>query len=104
MAGMPMSQLSIRSQIASAIHIIVQVQRYSDGTRRVSSITEMTGLEGDVVQMQEIYRFRVTGMTPDSKVVGEFRATGVRPRFLEGLSGFNLNMPKDAFEPGHKLG
>ena len=81
MAGMPMTQESIRAQIASAIDIIVQTQRLSDGGRRVISISELTGMEGNVIQMQEIYHFVRRDVRADGTIIGDFRATGVRPRF-----------------------
>ncbi len=103
MAGMPMTLSSIRNQIASAIRLIVQVQRLADGSRRVTSISELTGTEGDVVQIQEIYRFRKTHIDSDNKVIGEFRATGIRPRFLEELAEIGVTMSGDSFEPNRAL-
>ena len=85
MAGMPMTVASIRGQIAAAIRIIVQLSRLSDGNRRIMSIAEITGLEGDIIQMQEIFKFVRTGTASDGAVVGHFQATGVRPRFLADL-------------------
>ena len=79
MAGMPMSQESVRAQIASAITLFVQVQRMHDGTRRVVSISEVTGMESDVVQLQEIMRYKRMGVDKDNKIVGEFQATGFLP-------------------------
>ncbi len=99
MAGMPMSQVSIRNQIVSAIDIIVQTQRLSDGGRRVMNITEITGMEGDVVQMQDIYTFQRKDVAPDGKIIGEFRASGVRPRFADEAATMGLNFPEDAFNP-----
>ena len=99
MAGMPMTHESIRAQIASAIDIIVQTQRLSDGGRRVTSISELTGMEGNVVQLQEIYNFVRREVTADGKVVGEFRATGVRPRFAPEAATLGHHFAKDAFNP-----
>ncbi len=99
MAGMPMSQESIRGQIASALDIIVQTQRLSDGGRRIISIAEITGMEGQVIQMQEIYRFVRTGTAEGGAVVGEFRATGVRPRFASEAEAQGLAFAADAFNP-----
>jgi pilus assembly protein CpaF len=99
MAGMPMSQSSIRQQIASAIDLIVQTQRLSDGSRRVIAITELTGMEGDVVQMQDIFTFEKTGLTDDFKIIGNYRATGIRPRLLEPLIPLGLTMDREAFDP-----
>src|SRR4030095_343706 len=86
MAGMPMTIASIRGQIAAAIRVIVQLQRLSDGKRRVTSIAEITGLEGDIIQMQEIFKYVRTGTGADGAVQGNFQATGVRPRFLADLA------------------
>jgi pilus assembly protein CpaF len=99
MAGMPMTHDSIRAQIASAIDIIVQTQRLSDGGRRVTSISELTGMEGNVVQLQEIYNFVRREVTADGKVVGDFRATGVRPRFAPEAATLGHHFAKDAFNP-----
>lgn len=103
MAGMPMSQLSIRAQIASAITLIIQVQRLSDGSRKVVSISEMTGMEGEVVQMQEIMKFKKTGVEEDGRIRGEFRATGLRPRFLEEFAEVGIIVPTALFDPGRPL-
>ncbi|MEP9395926.1 CpaF family protein [Mesorhizobium sp. KR2-14] len=99
MAGMPMSSESIRAQIASAIDIIVQTQRLSDGGRRVISISEITGMEGNVIQLQEIYHFIRRDVAEDGKIVGEFRATGVRPRFAQEAATLGHHFAKDAFNP-----
>jgi pilus assembly protein CpaF len=99
MAGFPMTQQSIRAQIASAIRIIVQLQRFSDGTRRVSQIAEITGMEGDVIQMQTLFEFVRTGTDPDGTVRGEMRATGLRPKFLDVLRVHGIDIPIDHFDP-----
>jgi pilus assembly protein CpaF len=101
MAGLSMSETSIRGQIASAITIIVQLQRFSDGRRRVVSISELTGLERDVIQLQEIFKFVRTGTTTDNQVRGDFRATGLRPTFMEELQVRGFAFTHDFFEPGH---
>ena len=103
MTGMPMTVSSIRSQIASAIDIIVQLTRLSDGRRKVTSVAEVTGMEGDVIQMQEIFRFVRTGMEGDGKIVGHFEATGLRPRFLDDLLAMGIEFPGKYFEPGRPL-
>src|SRR5471032_1432128 len=82
MAGLPMTIASIRGQIAGAIQLIVQLSRQSDGKRKVTSIAEITGLEGDIIQMQEIFKYIRTGTKADGTVEGHFQATGVGPRFL----------------------
>ncbi|RUM96355.1 CpaF family protein [Pseudaminobacter arsenicus] len=99
MAGMPMSQESIRAQIAAAIDIIVQTQRLSDGGRRVISISEITGMEGSVIQLQEIYQFVRRDVSPEGKIIGDFRATGVRPRFAAEAATLGFQFSKDAFNP-----
>ncbi|HXF89162.1 MAG TPA: CpaF family protein [Xanthobacteraceae bacterium] len=103
MAGLPMTVASIRGQIAAAIRLIVQLQRLSDGKRRVTSITEITGLEGDVVQMQEIFRFVRTATLEDGTIEGHFQATGVRPRFLNDLATRGIKIPANYFDPGKPL-
>jgi pilus assembly protein CpaF len=99
MAGMPMTAESIRGQIASAIDIIIQTQRLSDGQRRVVSISEITGMEGAVIQLQEIYHFVRRDIAADGTVIGDFRATGVRPRFAGDAATYGLHFSKDAFNP-----
>ncbi len=100
MAGLSMSESSIRAQIASAITIIVQLQRFSDGRRRLVSVSEITGLERDVLQLQEIFKFVRTGTSTDGQVRGDFRATGLRPRFMEDLQVRGFAFPSDFFDPG----
>jgi pilus assembly protein CpaF len=103
MAGLPMTIASIRGQIASAIRLIVQLSRLSDGKRKVTSIAEITGLEGDIIQMQEIFKFVRTGMAPDNSVIGHFQATGVRPRFLNDLLAMGIKIPGSYFDPSQPL-
>jgi len=99
MAGLGMSEDSIRAQIASAITIIVQLQRMSDGRRRLTSLTEVTGMEQNVIQMQEIFRFVRTGVGDEGQVKGEFRATGIRPLFLADLQTKGINFASHYFDP-----
>jgi pilus assembly protein CpaF len=103
MAGLPMTVASIRGQIASAIRLIVQLQRLADGKRRVISIAEITGLEGDIIQMQEIFKFVRTGTAPDNSVLGHYQATGVRPRFLAELATMGIKIPGAYFDPSQAL-
>jgi pilus assembly protein CpaF len=103
MAGMPMTIASIRGQIASAIRLIVQLSRLSDGKRKVTSIAEITGLEGDIIQMQEIFKYVRTGTGPDGTVIGHFQATGVRPRFLNDLAAMGIKIPSNYFDPSQPL-
>ncbi|MFM9848714.1 MAG: CpaF family protein [Hyphomicrobiaceae bacterium] len=100
MAGFAMTEGSIRTHITSAIRIIVQLQRFPDGRRRVVSVSEVTGIEGAVVQMQELFRFVRTGTGRDGAIEGEFRATGLRPAFLETLAANGVQIPERAFHPG----
>jgi pilus assembly protein CpaF len=103
MAGLPMTVSSIRGQIAGAIQLIVQLQRQSDGKRKVTSIAEITGLEGDIIQMQEIYKFVRTGTGADGAVLGHFAATGIRPRFLGELANQGIKLPGTYFDPAQAL-
>jgi pilus assembly protein CpaF len=103
MAGLPMTVSSIRGQIANAIRLIVQLQRFSDGKRRVTSIAEITGQEGDIIQMQEIYKYVRSGTADDGAVQGHFQATGVRPRFLVDLISKGINIPGNYFDPSQPL-
>jgi pilus assembly protein CpaF len=103
MAGLPMTIASVRGQIASAVRLIVQLSRLSDGKRKVTSIAEITGLEGDIVQMQEIFKFVRTGTGPDNSVIGHFQATGVRPRFLNDLVTMGIKIPGNYFDPSQPL-
>jgi pilus assembly protein CpaF len=103
MAGLPMTIASIRGQIAAAVRLIVQLQRMPDGKRRVMSIAEITGMEGDIIQLQEIYKYVRTGTTADGIVQGHFAATGVRPRFLTDLVARGIKIPGSTFDPGKPL-
>ncbi|MCQ3943692.1 MAG: CpaF family protein, partial [Alphaproteobacteria bacterium] len=103
MAGLPMTVTSIRGQISAAIRMIVQLQRLSDGKRRVTSIAEITGMEGDIVQMQEIFKFVRTSTSEDGTVHGHFQATGVRPRFLSDLVARGIKIPGSYFDPSQPL-
>jgi pilus assembly protein CpaF len=99
MAGLSMSELSIRAQIAYAVKVIIQLQRFSDGRRRIVSIAEITGMEREVIQMQEIFRFVRTGTSNDGQVKGEYVATGLRPAFLEDLQVKGFSFPVGFFDP-----
>jgi pilus assembly protein CpaF len=99
MAGVNLTARAIRQQICSAITVVLQASRLTDGTRKVVSMQEITGMEGDVISMQEIFRFEQTGVDADGKVLGHFCATGVRPRFTERLKMFGAPVPEDTFDP-----
>jgi len=99
MAGVNLTPRASRQQICSAITVILQASRLADGTRKVVSIQEVTGMEGDIISMQEIFRFEQTGIDAEGKVLGHFCATGVRPRFAERLKTFGAAVPEDTFDP-----
>ncbi|WP_293572682.1 CpaF family protein [Phaeobacter sp.] len=99
MAGIEMPIKAVRSQISSAVNIIVQASRLQDGSRRMTSITEITGMEGDVISMQEIFRFQRVGLTPDNKIIGNFTATGVRSHFSERFRLWGYDLPPSIYEP-----
>lgn len=88
-----------RAQISSAITVVIQLSRLSDGRRKIVSVQEVTGMEGNIVTMQEIYAFRQTGVAPDGTVLGHFCATGIRPKVLERLSTHGESLPEDMFDP-----
>jgi pilus assembly protein CpaF len=98
MGAANLPERAIRQQIASAIQVVVQATRLSDGTRKVTSISEITGMEGDVITMQEIFLFEKLGVTQDGQVVGRFRATGVRPKACERLKASGIHLPPQMFE------
>ncbi|GAA6181315.1 MULTISPECIES: CpaF family protein [unclassified Shimia] len=99
MAGIEMPLKAVRSQISSAVNLIVQASRLQDGSRRMTSITEITGMEGDVISMQEIFRFQRTGLTPENKIIGHFTATGVRSHFSERFRLWGYDLPPEIYEP-----
>ena len=98
MTGMRLSDRAMRQQIAAAINLVVQVARLSDGTRRLTAISEITGMEGETITMQEIFQFERTGVDSQGKVIGRFRPTGIRPRFAERLKTSGLQLPRVFFE------
>jgi pilus assembly protein CpaF len=98
MANVNLPDKAMRQQIASAIQIVIQQARMSDGTRKVTSVSEITGMEGDIITMQEIYRFEKLGLGPEGKVIGRFSATGVRPKVCERLRASGIQLPPDMFD------
>lgn len=98
MTGMRLSDRAMRQQIASALNLVVQAARLSDGSRRVTSISEVTGMEGETITMQEIFMFERTGVDQQGQVIGRFRPTGIRPRFAERLKACGLQLPRVFFE------
>lgn len=97
MAGLRLSDKAMRQQITSAINLVIQVSRLSDGSRKVVSVSEVTGMEGEIISMQEIYTFQRTGLSEDGRVLGRFRATGIRPRFSERLTLHGYHLPPELF-------
>jgi len=98
LANANMQLTSIRQQIASAVHILVQAARLSDGSRRVINITEVTGMEGEIVTLQDLFVFEKRGLNPDGQVVGRFAATGIRPKFYEKLLSAGIRLRSDIFD------
>jgi pilus assembly protein CpaF len=99
MAGLDLPMRAIREQITSAIHIVIQLSRLADGTRKITQVSEIAGMEGEVVTMQELFRFNQRGVDSDGRVVGEFRPTGIRPRFAEKFEIAGIRLPPDMFMP-----
>jgi pilus assembly protein CpaF len=98
MANLNIPERAIRQQISSAINLIVQVSRMADGTRKVTGISEITGMEGDVITMQEIFVFERSGIGPNGKVLGRFKATGIRPKCSDRIAAAGMVLPMDMFE------
>jgi pilus assembly protein CpaF len=98
MASLNIPERAVRQQTASAINLVIQVTRLSDGTRKVTGITEVTGMEGEMVSMQDIFLFERTSLRRDGKVCGHFRATGIRPKCCDRLASLGIQLPVDMFE------
>jgi pilus assembly protein CpaF len=98
MAGLDLPERAIREQISSAIHVVIQLARFSDGSRKVVNISEITGMEGNTIVMQDIFIYKRKGTGPDGRITGEFVPTGVRPRFMEKFSVSGINVPTHMFE------
>lgn len=98
MANLNLPEKAIRKQIASAVTLVLQVSRFSDGTRRLTHITEITGMEDDVVSMQDVFVFDKHGVSPEGRTVGTFTATGIRPKFAEKLKASGIDLPANMFE------
>lgn len=99
MAGIEMPIRALRAQISSAVNLIVQASRLQDGSRRMVSITEITGMEGDIISMQEVFRYQRTGLLPDGKIKGHFTATGVRSHYSERFKQWGYDIPASIYEP-----
>lgn len=98
MAGYDLPQKAIREQISSAVHVIIQASRLNDGSRRVMNITEVVGMEGDVVLLQDIFHFVQYGVDENKKIIGEFKPTGIRPKFLDLLKAEGIHIDESLFE------
>jgi len=103
MSGIDIAPRSARNQIASALNVVVQVARLPDGKRRVISLSELTGMEGEVITMQDIFRYKLTGRADDGSVLGHFEATGIRPKFMTELHDRGINLPAELFRPDQKF-
>jgi pilus assembly protein CpaF len=99
MTGVDIPIKNLRHYIASALDVVVQTARLMDGSRKLISLQEISGIEEDIVTLQEIFRFEQTGLHEDGKIKGRFRATGIRPRFVERLKVFDISIPTDMFDP-----
>jgi len=98
MANLNVPEKAVRQQIASAIDLVIQITRLADGTRKVTGIAEITGMEGEVISMQDLFLFERTGITPEGRVTGRFRATGIRPKVTEKLESGGVKLPPTMFE------
>ena len=99
MGGLTLPPKAMRQQISSAITVVIQISRMPDGKRKVVSIQELTGMEGDIITMQEIFTYEKTGVAPDGTVLGHFRATGIRPKFVQRLKVSGIDVPDELFDP-----
>jgi len=97
MAGLDLPVRAIREQMASAIHVVLQIARFPDGTRKITHVSEVSGMEGQIVTMQDVFRFEQTGIDPEGRVLGELHTTGIRPRFTEKFEVAGIRVPMDLF-------
>src|SRR4030095_14926056 len=103
MANLNIPDKAVRQQVASAVNLVIQVTRLTDGTRRVTSIAEITGMEQEVIAMQEIFVFHQSGINAEGQVVGRFRATGVRPKCADRIAASGRPLPMDMFSHMHPI-
>jgi pilus assembly protein CpaF len=101
MAGLQIPEKAIRHQIASAINVVIQLARLSDGSRKMMSLNEIVGMEGDMITMQEIFSFKLMGLTEDRRVRGRFMITGIRPKFMDRLEAMGINLPAAIFRESY---
>ncbi|WP_333871380.1 CpaF family protein, partial [Desulforamulus putei] len=99
MAGMDLPVRAIREQISSAIDLIIQQNRFRDGSRRITHITEVQGMEGEVIVLQDLFTFRQTGVDENGRIKGTFQSTGIRPKFMHRLESSGIKLPPDIFSP-----
>jgi pilus assembly protein CpaF len=99
MAGLNLSDKAMRQQIASAVHVVIQGSRLGDGSRKVTSVAEITGMEGEIIAMQEIFMYERTGVDNQGRVIGRIRPTGIRPKFADRLRQYGYNLNSSIFEP-----
>ena len=100
MSGINLSDRAMRQQISSAINIVIQAARLSDGTRKLITLSEITGMEGEMVTMQDIFYFEQTGIGETGEVLGRYRASGIRPKFLSRLKAYGVDISPAIFDPG----
>ena len=99
MSGLSIPHEAVRKQISSAINVIIQVARLGDGSRKLVSIQEITGMEGNVVTMQELLKYEQTGVTESGAVKGRFTSSGIRPKFAEKFAALGIELPRPLFDP-----
>jgi pilus assembly protein CpaF len=103
LSGLNIPNLAVRQYVASAIDVVIQLQRLLDGTRKIVSLQEIVGMEGGIVTMQEIFMFEQTGVTQEGNVTGRFRTTGVLPRFVDRFKAHGVPVPHEMFLKGMNL-
>jgi pilus assembly protein CpaF len=104
MANLNLPDNAVRKQLASAVTLVVQIARFNDGTRRVTHMTEITGMEEDVISMQDVFLFEKYGVSEEGKVLGRFKAAGIRPKFIEKLEASGISIPPRFFEHSVEVG
>lgn len=104
MANLELPDRAIREQVSSALDLIIQLSRFTDGVRRVTHVTEVTGMEGEVVTLQDLFRFQQTGVDPEGKILGRISPTGIRPTFTERFEAAGIHLPEGLFLPGYRRG
>jgi pilus assembly protein CpaF len=102
MAGMELPHRAIREQIAAALDVIVQLERMRDGSRKVVTVTEVQGMEGDIITLSDIFKFEVAGFE-DGRVIGAIRPTGLRPKFVDKIEQSNIHLPPNIFGLGQRM-